>query len=424
MKKGFYRTLLALLLCAAVLLTGPVQPMTVSASVDSGDVEETDDENQEQETSAAASTNATIDQLQNEYDKTNDKLAQLKKEQEKIQSNIASAKGEKEKAEAARNNLAYQITLKIDEIGALEERIANLEQQIELKQENIEDKQKEYNANYQQWNKRVRAMYMQDDGTMLGLLLGSDSFAQFLTRSEYVIRISEHDNALMEKVTREREEIESEKMALEDDMVQVEEDKLLVEDAKKELGVQHQEAQMQVQDMARMEAEYLANLEQNKKLQDAAQAELKKIYDQIQWSKNPYVGGEMLWPLPGHYTVSSTYGSRFGGSDFHTGMDITSNGSGCYGSTIVAANDGTVAFVNTAYTNGVGYGIYVIIDHGGEMSTLYAHCSAITVSLGQEVKKGDPIAKVGSTGWSTGPHLHFEVRKGSKHVEPSQYLKG
>ena len=88
----------------------------------------------------------------------------------------------------------------------------------------------------------------------------------------------------------------------------------------------------------------------------------------------------------------------------------------------MAANPGRVAFINTKYTNGVGYGIYMIVDHGGGYSTLYAHLSSIDVQVGDVVARGTPIAKVGSTGWSTGPHLHFEVRINGQHQNPLNYL--
>ena len=118
-------------------------------------------------------------------------------------------------------------------------------------------------------------------------------------------------------------------------------------------------------------------------------------------TNSEYVGGEMKWPLPNYSTISSSYGSRFNGTDFHTGIDIT--GSNCMGATIVAANTGTVVKANTTFTVGRGYGKYIIIDHGGGKSTLYGHCSELLVSEGQTVSRGQAIAKVGSTGSSTGP---------------------
>jgi murein DD-endopeptidase MepM/ murein hydrolase activator NlpD len=198
-----------------------------------------------------------------------------------------------------------------------------------------------------------------------------------------------------------------------------------VEKEKAALAVQHTKAQEEVSDIERMEQEYMADLANKKAQEDAARAQLDKVFSDIEWSKNKYAGGAMAWPLPGFSTISSPYGTRFSGQDFHTGMDIT--GSGCYGHDIVAANDGVVAKVNYTYTNGVGYGIYLIIDHGvdengNSISTLYGHCSAIGVSAGQTVTRGQVIAQVGQTGWATGPHLHFEVRINGSSVNPYPYV--
>ena len=138
-------------------------------------------------------------------------------------------------------------------------------------------------------------------------------------------------------------------------------------------------------------------------------------------SVGEYVGGIFAWPVPGFSYISSDYGWRFNNTNYHTGVDIT--GSGVYGKNIVAANTGTVAFVQTTYTPNVGYGKYIIIDHGGGITTLYGHTKEIYVKVGQKVSRGQKIAAVGSTGWSTGPHLHFEVRKDKKHTNPWPYLK-
>ena len=114
--------------------------------------------------------------------------------------------------------------------------------------------------------------------------------------------------------------------------------------------------------------------------------------------------------------MTCPYGSRFGGSDFHTGIDIS--GGGAYGSPVLAANSGTVKVANTSFTPGYGYGKYVIIDHGGGIQTLYGHMSALSVSVGDVVAQGQKIGEVGSTGWSTGPHIHFEIRVNNKAVNP------
>ncbi|MBP1557400.1 MAG: M23 family metallopeptidase, partial [Oscillospiraceae bacterium] len=174
-----------------------------------------------------------------------------------------------------------------------------------------------------------------------------------------------------------------------------------------------------------LEKEYKANQATIAKQLKEVQAEVDAIYAKIQ-SEGEYDGGIMLWPVYGYKTVTSDYGWRFGGTDFHTGIDIArtnSAGQGIYGKPILAADDGKVVFTQTSYVPGRGYGIYLILDHGGGVTSLYGHTCGLNVKMGQKVKRGDTIAYVGSTGWSTGPHLHFEVRVNGNYTNPWPYLK-
>lgn len=153
--------------------------------------------------------------------------------------------------------------------------------------------------------------------------------------------------------------------------------------------------------------------------QSEVQNELEELYKHIDWTQDPYTGGEMAWPFPDNIRIIAPYGESPQIPDnFHTGLDI----GGEHGAPIIAANDGVVKLVNTAYTNGVGYGMYIILDHGGETSTLYAHCSKILVSEGDSVAKGQKIAEAGATGWAFEPHLHFEVRIEGKHEDPMPHI--
>ncbi len=214
------------------------------------------------------------------------------------------------------------------------------------------------------------------------------------------------------------------KSEIEEDKSAVEGDKAEMAEKKEELDDQFKLAQDKIHDIDAMEKAFMANKAELQKQMKQVQAQMQAIYDEInRESMNvPYTGGVMQWPSRSLSQITSSYGSRFGGSDFHTGIDIA--GSGAYGTPVLAAATGTVKVANTAVTPGYGYGKYVIIDHGGGIQTLYAHCSALNVSVGQTVAVGQQIAQVGSTGWSTGPHIHFEVRKNGQSVNPLSYVGG
>lgn len=438
------KQILSLLLCTALLFIASAAPLQAFASLEEeGGYEDeeavgdtTDDSGTEGATDTVAddepvdsglpaAVSSAIQDLEAQIAAKNTQLENIQREQERLQAQRDSARTEKEKAEVVRNNVGYQITLTQDEISGLEARVALLGESIELKQDEIWRKQDEIDVKYELFKTRIRAKYMQDNGTVLGLLVGADSFADFLTTTEYTARVAEYDRNLMTDLTKQRKQLELDKVELEENKVQVEEDKALTESKKQDLSQQYTVAAAQVQDYNEMEQTFLADLEKNKAMQATMKAEIDKLYQEIEFSKNPYVGGEMAWPLPGFTLITSQFGSRFGGSDYHTGTDIS--GSGCLGSPVIAANDGQVAFVNTTYTQGVGYGKYILIDHGindqgQSVSTLYAHLNDVSVSTGQIVSKGQTIGACGSTGWSTGPHLHFEVRLNGTAVNSLPYI--
>ncbi len=154
-----------------------------------------------------------------------------------------------------------------------------------------------------------------------------------------------------------------------------------------------------------------------KAARDAAAAELEKEFQQSGNVGN-FVGGEFIWPLPNNRTVSSPYGYRtiFGYREFHTGIDIPAPS----GTPILASNSGIVTTARYAST---GYGNRIIVDHGGNQKTLYAHCSSLAVKEGDYVNQGQVIGYVGTTGMSTGNHLHFEIRQNNQTVDPYPYIK-
>ena len=445
MKKTLHKKYIgftALLLCCVLTLNSSVAPFSVLAAVGDDDEPQWADEggtgsDDTQEPTDAAATPApteaidvaaAIDAIEDKYqpqiEAIADKQKELSAEKTMIEKNINAAASAREKEQATKSYLDQQIFITQSNIDLLTEKIAILEDDIAEKLQNIEAKQAEYDVSYAQFLKRLRSMQLSGGVSQLGAILGSDDLAGYMAATDMMTRMADYDNNLMARVKEERAALEQEKRNLETTRKMLQDDTAAAEKEKEVLDGQRLVAMARIQDIQQMEREFMADLKANQQRQQQMQNELALIYQKIEWEKSAYVGGEMLWPVPNYYNVTSVYGWRWNRSDFHTGIDIS--GSGVYGKPIVAANDGKVAFVNTAYSNGVGYGIYVIIDHGGGISTLYGHASRIVVSVGQQVKRGEKIAEVGSTGWSTGPHLHFEVREGSgsaAHKDPAPYLK-
>jgi murein DD-endopeptidase MepM/ murein hydrolase activator NlpD len=371
----------------------------------------------------AAYANAGI--YQSQLDNINDTLKKLEDEKKTIENSIAGARSEREQEQQKRNYLDQQIRITRDEIEELLNSIELLEGQIEFKLIEISEKQAEIDENYEVFLKRIRVMYMYDDSTMLGLVLGVDSFTSFLTQTDSIARIAEHDRALLAVLAQQKADLEEARASLELAMEALKARREETEAKRHTLDGQLQAANLRIHDINETERAFLADLEKNKAMTLAMEQELKEVYEKIELMNSPYVGGVMAWPAPGFTRISSEFGQRFGGRDFHTGIDIAgpgAGGRGIYGAPVAAANSGVVRFTNFTYRAGVGYGIYLIIDHGGGITTLYAHLSKIHVQVGQAVTRGQTIAEVGSTGWSTGPHLHFEVRNGSTAQNPRPYI--
>lgn len=415
-EKSFKRFLVSVLcfcLCALMVISSPL----VFANV--GD-----------ENSSAEELETSSDPNEEEY---RNQISDLQGEQIKIQqemqeynNKISSIKDNKKKQQAIANSIdeKISITQKAIEVGL--EKIELTNKYIFNKKQEISAKEKDIEDTLQLFRDRVKAIYMtggySDSANSLIMLLSSGSISEFLTRSEYLERIAAHDKEIVAELRDELVKLEEEKVVLEAEKAALEEEKAALEKEQEELEKQLKEAKNSIQDLAAMQKEYEANYEELSAMQKQIQAELLDIYKNLNTSNEAYVGGEMMWPVPGYSKISSYYGWRFNNTDFHTGIDIT--GSGVHGAPVVAANTGTVVHTKICPYNGYsyGYGTYVIVDHGGGITTLYAHLSAIDVKVGDIVVMGEQIGKVGNTGWSTGAHLHFEVRTDGKAVNPISYV--
>ena len=372
--------------------------------------------------SAAGSSTADY---KDELDALSSKYDELEKQQQKIQSDINKAKNEKDKQLAIKKQLDNQIYGVRQQLTVLSEKISILESEIAQKEDEIDAKEADINENFDMLKSRMRVMYATGNASVLGLVLGAEDFTDFLSRAQVASRIAQHDQDLINNLRDELAVINSIKEAIEEDKAELEASKNDQTSKQNQLAGQISQTQSQIQDIEALEKDYIANKSVIDKQMKEVQAEVDAIYAKLE-SEGEYEGGIMQWPVTGFKTITSDYGLRFGGTDFHTGIDIARTnaaGQGIYGKPIVAAASGRVVFTQTNYVAGRGYGIYLIIDHSSGVSTLYGHASGLNVKVGDKVQRGQTVAFVGSTGWSTGPHLHFEVRVNGKYTNPWPYLK-
>lgn len=367
---------------------------------------------------------AKTDEIKNKIEQSKKQQSQNEKEIKNIESQQQDVMQEKQ----ALDNQISEIQKTIDEIESV---IDESDQQVAAKNEELEAAEERLAAVDDQLKQRVKSMYMNGNTSYLEILFGAESFSDLLTRVNMLKYIVDNDNKIIAEVVADKNTIEQAKLV-------IEEQKNEQEAAK---GLQVSEKQRMEASVARQQ-EIMRSLEDDKDKLRAEQENLKASEDELmremarieaeerererqaaQSGGSVTVtrgSGVMGWPLAVSGRITSRFGYRSDTAiNNHTGVDIAAS----TGTAILAADSGTVSLVKY---DARGYGNYVLISHGGGLFTLYGHCSATYVSPGQSVSKGQKIAAVGSTGYSTGPHLHFEVRVGGgingKRVDPLPYI--
>ena len=432
-KTGGLLKWIAVALMAAILLALPASASweTETSTQDDDYISVEDSETlRQQEIDEANQKKAEREQQKQEYQSQitdlQSELDKLKEEQAELQNKLAGVTDKKQQAQAVKDSLDADLNNVLSQISTLTLQIDAMNESSKMTQEDIETSKKNINEQINLLRKRIQTSYKAGYSDALSVVLGADSYYDSLVRTKVITEIADRDQEIITELTQEKEELEEKEQQLKQEQEELEKANSELEDSKSSLSKKISAAQAEIEDISKLESEYMADVAASQQKAKEMEDEISAVYaaiDSLSTAENSeYVGGEMKWPLPGYSTISSGYGWRFNGTDFHTGIDIT--GGGCMGADIVAANTGTVVKANTSYVAGSGYGMYIIIDHGGGKSTLYGHCSQLLVSEGQVVSRGQTIAKVGSTGWSTGPHLHFEVREGGQHVNPLPYLQG
>lgn len=358
---------------------------------------------------------ATSSELQN-------KQSDIDKKIDKINSEISGVKAEQNTTLSQINKLNVQITSYEGQISTLNQRLSDINAQIQIKTDDLAVQEAKYNSQKEALEKRLVAMYETGTTNYLDMLLSSDGFADFVSRYYLISQIAEYDQELLENIDNTKKSIEAEKEYLESAKNEVVETKSSLESTKKSLATSVSEKNSIVQTLTAEEKELQDELEQFEKDKKEIAAQLAAIAKKNNYttSVTPSAAG-YISPLAGRTKANITTG--YMGYRGHTGVDFAIAG----GTPILAVKSGKVV-ISTAlkYSNGKyrSYGEYVVIDHLDGTMTLYAHMTANSrrVSVGQMVSQGQTIGLIGSTGNSSGNHLHFEVRVNGSPVNPTPYL--
>lgn len=292
------------------------------------------------------------------------------------------------------------------------------------KQEQFDNKKIEIENTDELFKERLKAMYMMRNSSTLSTILGANSVSELLTATDTLQRISVRDTELLKNLDAEKKQIEIEEDEIQQKIAELEEKHSQLESKQNELATYLKKANTELSDaQAKQQAAEMTQSEIYAEYIAAKNAYELELRESIKnGSSQVAVGGDFIWPVPTNAHISSLFGPRtlYGKYDYHTGLDIaTGSGTYIYGKPIVASKAGTVIRADKRLT---GYGYCVRIDHGGGYVTLYGHCSALYVGIGDVVTQGQTIARVGSTGNSTGPHLHFEIRVNGSQVDPLPYI--
>ncbi|MGN1201755.1 MAG: murein hydrolase activator EnvC family protein [Eubacterium sp.] len=380
--------------------------------------------------------------------------SELREKKEKIQNEIDEAQShindlaaQKSETEEYLSALREKINLlqdKLDtleserdalqaEIDAIEQKITNTENEINKAQKEIDKNQAEFDESYELYCQRLKAMYVSGTASTLEVLLTCPDMSTMLTRSQMIKSVSEQDSQILDDLMKKMEEIEAQKQDLEIKINELNEDKENLETdksslqesineidaSKSELDAQAAECNALMRKLSAQTSEYMEAIETNQEQLEQVENEIRAAAAAASSGSGSISGsygsgsGQLRYPTDSR-TISAGF-PNYSSGGYHGGVDFPVS----TGSNVYAAASGRVILVK--YLN-YSYGYYVMIDHGDGLSTLYAHNSQIFVSVGQQVYAGQVIAASGSTGNSTGPHCHFEVRVNGNQVNPLNYL--
>lgn len=352
-----------------------------------------------------------------------------RRQQEATQKKEAAIASQNEEIKK-REELDKQISAVQAEIDAYQEKIDQKTQAIEASEKKINELTVDMQKQNSDYNERAKRLIKKGNISYTEIILRSKSVEDMLSRASIVKRVAEYDSDKLKEIENSMDDVEKMKENLLIQKQEVIDLKAEQDEQKKVLDGYRQESQTIIDNLQKDIETFEREYELAKQAEAQAKAEAERLRQQIDSGRATnssgaiivpptFSGGQFAWPSNTTRLVTSPYGYRIHPvtrkSRFHAGIDIGA----AYGTDILASQSGVV--IVAGYNSG-GYGNYVVINHGGGYTTLYAHCSSLLVSRGQNVSRGQVIAKCGSTGMSTGPHIHYEVQYNGKTTNPMQYF--
>ena len=360
---------------------------------------------------------------QSDIDALKGDAGDLASKKKQLQAKLNALSDDKAQALQKKKLLDQQINVLSSEISNVEAQIADYSTLIVQTEGELADAQAKEEAQYELFCQRVRAMEERGTISYWSVLFKADSFTDLLSRLDFINEIMDSDQGVIDQLQQLQAEIEVKKEGLEQDKADSESAKSDLVSKKSELSQQRKTANELVKTIEHNEDEYQDTLDAIAQEEEAIQARIVKLSKELAAQQaaagmtSAALGG-YIWPV-GSRRITSPFGSRSSpggvGSTNHKGVDIGGVG---YGSTVSAAKAGTV--IVSQYSS--SYGNYVVVAHGSGNTTLYAHMSSRSVSEGQAVSQGQALGVTGSTGHSTGPHLHFEITENGSRINPLKYL--
>lgn len=362
------------------------------------------------------------------------KATALEQEKAKVEESLKSLEGLKSDAAAYVKKLDGQLEAIDGELETLAGQITAKEADIAATEQDLAEARQVETKQYDDMKLRIKYMYERGDTSFIDMLLQSEDMVQLMNRAEYISKISEYDRKKMDEYVQTKENIVAKEAALQEEhgqlvalQEQTEAKHKSVETLLAQKNTELQNFQSQINTAEGQISQYEQDLKAQEGKIQQLEAEIKRKEEEAKKAaeaagksyKTVSLGDiSFIWPCPSSGRITSGFGGRSspteGASSNHQGIDIGASS----GSSIVAAASGTVVVSTYSYSAGN----YIMINHGGGVYTVYMHCSQRLVSEGQQVSQGQTIGKVGSTGYSTGPHLHFGVRAGGKYVNPQNYV--